>query len=91
MAQGRDATARRHFERELEVNPTNAEAHFNIGLFEKIAGRPADGVPHWETALSHNPFFVPAYEELVEYYRGGGDDTNANAYQERLEALLDPD
>jgi len=91
MAQGREATARRHFERELEVNPINAEAHFNIGLFEKISGRPADGVPHWETALSHNSFFLPAYEELVEYYRGVGDDANANAYQERLEALLDPD
>ena len=90
MAQGRDATARRHFERELEVNPTNAEAHFNIGLFEKISGRPADGVRHWETALSHNPFFIPAYEELVEYYRGIGDDANADAYQTRLEARLDP-
>ena len=88
MTQGRSELALPYFERELEVNPTNAEAHFNIGLFHAVSGRPADGVPHWEAALHHNPYFVPAYEQLIDYYGQSANPAKRDEYQEQLDVLL---
>ena len=87
MAQGRDALALPYFEREIEVNPGNPEAHFNVGLHHKVTGRPADGVVHWERAIELNPYFLPAYEQLIEYSRGAGDSEQADEYQGKLDAL----
>ena len=87
MAQGRDALALPYFEREIEVNPGNPEAHFNLGLHHKVTGRPADGVVHWERAIELNPYFLPAYEQLIEYSRGAGDSEQADEYQGKLDAL----
>ena len=88
MTQGGREFALPYFERELEVNPINAEAHFNIGLFHAVSGRPADGVPHWEAALHHNPYFVPAYEQLIEHYGQSADPAKRDEYQEQLDVLL---
>ncbi len=87
MAQGRDALALPYFEREIEVNPGNHEAHFNVGLHHKLTGRPADGVVHWERAIELNAYFLPAYEQLIEYSRDAGDLERAGAYQGTLDAL----
>ena len=87
MAQGRDRLALPYFERELEVNPGNHEAHFNVGLYRKIAGRPADGVAHWQRAIEFNSYFLPAYEQLIEYYETVGDSARAEEYASRRDAL----
>jgi len=45
-------------------------------------------VPHWEAALYHNPYFVPAYEQLIDYYGQSGDPAKRDEYQEQLDVLL---
>ncbi len=87
MANGEERRAREFFERELEVDPTNAEAHFNLGLHAKLAGRVDDAVPSWETTIELNPYFIPAYQQLADYYRDAGDLEKTQTYEAALTAL----
>ena len=87
MARGEPELAEEQFRREIEFNPDNAEAHFNLGLFYKLEGTAAEAVAHWEDTIRLNAYFVPAYQQLAEYYRGLGDTDTARAYELRLETI----
>lgn len=87
MVRGESELAEEQFRREIQFNPDNAEAHFNLGLFYKLEGAAAEAVPHWEDTLRLNRYFVPAYQQLAEYYRGIGDTETARAYESRLDAI----
>ena len=90
MAKGDSVAAEARFLEEVRVNPENAEAHFNLGLYNKLVGRIADAVPHWKSTLELNPYFVPAYQNLADYYHGINDGATARYYESQLEALTVP-
>jgi tetratricopeptide (TPR) repeat protein len=53
-----------HFEEETRRHPWNADAWFNLGLFEEIRGDEAAARRHYARAIQENPAFLPAYEKL---------------------------
>jgi tetratricopeptide (TPR) repeat protein len=56
--------ALRHFQEEARRHPWNADAWFNLGLFEEMRGNHADAKRHYERAIQENRAFLPAYEKL---------------------------
>ena len=87
MARGEPELAEEQFDERLSSIRDNAEAHFNLGLFYKLEGTAAEAVAHWEDTIRLNAYFVPAYQQLAEYYRGLGDTDTARAYELRLETI----
>ena len=56
--------ALRHFQEETQRHPWNADAWFNLGLFEELRGNRTQAREHYERAIAENRAFVPAYEKL---------------------------
>ena len=56
--------ALKHFEDEVARHPWNADAWFNLGLFEEMRGNDAGARRHYERAIAENRAFRPAYEKL---------------------------
>jgi len=52
--------ARKEFERELAVDPTNANAQFYLGEIDRREGKPAEAIPHFEAALKLDPNLAEA-------------------------------
>ena len=52
------------FRAETRQHPWNADAWFNLGLFEEMRGNEAAAREHYERAISENRAFAPAYEKL---------------------------
>jgi tetratricopeptide (TPR) repeat protein len=53
-----------HFQEETKRHPWNADAWFNLGLFEELRGNEAAARSHYERAIVANPAYRPAYEKL---------------------------
>jgi hypothetical protein len=53
-----------HFQQETRHHPWNADAWFNLGLFEELRGNRAQAREHYERAIAENRAFAPAYEKL---------------------------
>jgi len=87
---GRDDKAAEAWARVIEIEPSFAEAHFNLGLAMCLGGKYEESIPHFEKAVSLNPYFVKGYQAL-------GDtllrlNRNEEAAQQYLKALeLNPD
>jgi serine protease Do len=56
--------ALRHFQEEARQHPWNADAWFNLGLFEELRGNHTQAREHYERAIAENRAFAPAYEKL---------------------------
>jgi tetratricopeptide (TPR) repeat protein len=56
--------ALQHFQEEARRHPWNADAWFNLGLFEELRGNQEVARAHYERAIAENRAFVPAYEKL---------------------------
>jgi hypothetical protein len=52
------------FQAETRQHPRNADAWFNLGLFEELRGNEPAAREHYERAINENPAFTPAYEKL---------------------------
>jgi len=52
------------FQAETREHPWNADAWFNLGLFEELRGNQAAARAHYERAIDENRAFAPAYEKL---------------------------
>jgi Tfp pilus assembly protein PilF len=50
-----EAAARRHFEKAVELDPDLVEAHFNLGLFYRMAGDKARARTSFEQFLAKAP------------------------------------
>ena len=48
---GRTPEAFQHYRRALELNPSYADAHFNLALLCERAGEPLKAVYHWKAYL----------------------------------------
>ena len=53
-----------HFRQETREHPWNADAWFNLGLFEEMRGNRDAAREHYERAIAENRAFAPAYEKL---------------------------
>jgi tetratricopeptide (TPR) repeat protein len=53
-----------HFREEARRHPWNADAWYNLGLFEEIRGDSAAARRYYERAIAENRAFLPAYEKL---------------------------
>jgi tetratricopeptide (TPR) repeat protein len=58
------ALALPHFQEETRRHPWNADAWFNLGLFEEMSGNPTEARRFYERAIAANRAFLPAYEKL---------------------------
>jgi tetratricopeptide (TPR) repeat protein len=54
------AQARKEFEAELALNPSDAAAEFQVGQILNATGKPAEGLVHFQKALDLSPDFVEA-------------------------------
>lgn len=52
--------ARQAFQRELEVDPTNASAEFWLGEMARREGKSSDAIPHYSSALQFDPNMLEA-------------------------------
>jgi tetratricopeptide (TPR) repeat protein len=52
--------ARREFEQELALSPTNADAEFEIGEIYRERSQPHEAMTHFERAIRYHPDFVEA-------------------------------
>ena len=57
---GEDATAKATFENVLQLDPTNAYAHYNLGLMAQDAGDDALAIRQYDAALETDPDFTSA-------------------------------
>lgn len=53
-----------HFQQETQQHPWNADAWFNLGLFEEMRGNRDAARQHYERAIAANHAYAPAYEKL---------------------------
>ena len=58
--------ARREFEAELALNPTDAVAHYEIGQILLAGGQQAEAVKHFESAAALNPEFPEALQAVAK-------------------------
>ena len=47
--------AANHYHRALELNPSYADAHFNLALLAERSGEALKAVSHWKTYLKLDP------------------------------------
>lgn len=57
-------TARRYYERALELDPDGVPPHINLGVLEADAGRRAEAREHFEMALARDPEAATAHYDL---------------------------
>lgn len=62
--EGRDDKAAEAWAEVIEIEPTFAEAHFNLGLALSITGRYEEAIPEFEKAVNLNPYFVKGYHAM---------------------------
>ncbi len=54
-----------HYERALEINPDNADAHNNLGNAFLHKGQAREAIVHYELAVKINPTNLPALDNLA--------------------------
>ena len=64
MALNEPDLAAAHFKEETMRHPWNADAWFNLGLWNEMRGDRREARRFYERALRENPRYVPAYEKL---------------------------
>jgi Tfp pilus assembly protein PilF len=64
-------------ERSVQLNPTNSEAHNNLGVAYGLAGRPEDAVRTLERAAQINPTDAQVYINLSVAYGSVGNEEQA--------------
>jgi beta-barrel assembly-enhancing protease len=69
---GDPSSAARRFRSALESNPSDALAHFGLGLVEKEASRFENAVEHMRRALEIRPDLIPVRTYLGEAYHYSG-------------------
>lgn len=60
------AAARREFEKELELNPGDAVAEYEVGQVLLVSQQPADALKRFERAVAISPDFPEALEALAK-------------------------
>ncbi|MFO7785952.1 MAG: M48 family metalloprotease [Thermodesulfobacteriota bacterium] len=74
---GDPSSARRRFQNALEANPSDALAHFGLGLLDKEASEFGSAVEHLRRALEIRPDLIPVRTHLGKAYHYSGRYENA--------------
>ena len=87
---GDDAAAAREFKRAIELDPRNAQAHFEMGLCDVRLKQRDDAIREFKTTLAFEPWYTRADEALANLYL---QDKDLPQGREHLNHLLsiDPD
>ena len=90
--QGRLQEAYTEFERAVELNPDNADAHHALGILLHLAfDRPEEAIKHYEKAIEVRPTFSEAKTNLGNVYLSTGRyDDAIRLYKEALNDMLYP-
>ncbi len=81
---------RASWEKVLELNPSYAPAHYNVGLFEEKAGRLDLAIEHYELAMKNDPNMFQVYLTLGNaYYKQGQFQLAAQRYKKSI--LIEPE
>jgi protein O-mannosyl-transferase len=64
MALDEPELAAAHFKEETARHPWNADAWFNLALWNELHGNPCEAPRLYERAIAENPSYAPAYEKL---------------------------
>lgn len=70
----------KEFERAVQINPENAEAHLGLGKTSLALGRPSDAVRELQKVIDLDPKNLPARRLLGQAYARLGDQENAMKY-----------
>ncbi len=87
---GDSSSARRRFQSALEADPSDALAHFGLGLLDKEASEFGSAVEHLRRALEIRPDLIPVRTHLGEAYHFSGKYENAIPVMEGV-LELEPD
>jgi predicted O-linked N-acetylglucosamine transferase (SPINDLY family) len=86
LAHGDGAAAREAFGQALALAPTDAEAHYNLGVALQKLGEPAEAARAYQRALAFDPGFADAHFNLgVLFQETGHVDPACSAYRAVLE------
>lgn len=70
---GKPAEAAKLFRKAIELNPDDADAHYNLGVCLKAMGDSAGALSSFRRALSVNQHHVHALNAAAQIYMAGGD------------------
>jgi protein O-GlcNAc transferase len=88
--QGRMDDAGHYFQRALQIQPEDADAHNNLGIVLAQQGKFDEALAHYHEALRLKPGFLPALNNLaIALHRQGKLDEACAFYQQVL--LMEPD
>jgi tetratricopeptide (TPR) repeat protein len=65
---GRQSEAIRQFEQSLQINPLDAETHYNLGYALQQTGHIPEAIEQYEEALQIKPDFAAARNKLVKLH-----------------------
>ncbi len=65
LQQDQPNVARTAFETAIRLDPSYAEAYYNLGVLEWQLGRETEAYKHWEQALEYNPNLQTRIESLM--------------------------
>lgn len=89
MDLGRSDQAVDHFRRSVDLKPSLASTHFNLGTALTLAGRVAESVPEFQRAIELRPDYATAHNNLANaFLLQGRVDEAIRHYRETLR--LDP-
>jgi len=76
------AAAQAAYGQALALAPTDAEAHYNVGVAHQRAGELNEAARAWQRALAFDPGFADAHFNLgVLFHQAGRDDAAVGAYR----------
>ena len=88
--QGEDAAAAREFKRAIELDPRNAQAHFEMGLCDVRLKQRDDAIREFKTTLAFEPWYSRADEALANLYLQDKDFVQGREHLNHL-LSIDPD
>jgi len=88
--QGRLEAASNAFHQMLLIDPSNASAHYNLGVIAFLQHRPADSLPLFQFALKQSPNDVPALTGLLQSQFALKRPADARSTTAQLATLLRP-
>jgi tetratricopeptide (TPR) repeat protein len=83
--------AKKQFEQELQLDPSNASAEFWLGEIDRRAGQWNDAIPHFTSAAKLDPGFAEAYLALGMTLNATGQFADSIAPLERYTKMIPAD
>lgn len=77
----------KHYQKLLELEPTNKFAHYNLGIIDQAQGRPSEAEARYRSAIASDPAFTSALYNLALLRAAAGATGEAEVlYRRAIEA-----